>query len=135
MSVMSTSDIALGMSITFKTLNPHDNVRWAGTVESICKYNTARQFQDIEPYYQEVKRVHSDIASKENLTYIGLNVLENDSHSVMRYFALEWIDPSSLEELNYNNYIDFRVYDINDDTATEILQTLRSMGYITDKVV
>lgn len=130
MAIEDPSSIQVGETIRFKTLSPHDNVIWTGKVSSICDYKIARTFQDVDTYYWDVKKVHPTMDTKEVLRYILLEVLENDNSTVTRVFALEWIDVSTLERVKENTYRDFRVFDIDDSKAQDVLVMLKSHGYV-----
>ncbi len=129
MPVTNLSDIGVGTVISFKTINPHDNVRYAGKVVCVCDFKTASSMEDTIPYYTSVKRAYPDIKDKEQLRYF---VLEMDTFR--RVMALEFIDLSSAELLKENTHVDFRVYDIDESKRDDILRNIKSLGYIVEIV-
>lgn len=129
MPVEDPTDIQVGETIRFKTLSPHDNVLWTGKVNSLCDYEIAKTFQDVDTYYWDVKKVVPELAAKEALHYLIIKVLENELNSTTRVFAREWIDPSSLERIMANTYKDIRVYDIDSSKAQDLIVMLRAHGY------
>lgn len=135
MAVESADDLVTGQIIRFKSINPHDNVRWYGIISGICDYNIARQFQDVDTYYQDVKRSTSNIVAKEEAKYIILKVPENDGSTyTIRVFATDWIDASTLETVEENTHVTIRVYDIDSSKAIDILTTITAMGYTAEIV-
>lgn len=132
MAVENPYDLKIKDNIRFRTKNPHDNVTWEGRIVSICDYDTARQSGDVDVFYQEVKRVDNTLSDKENLTYLILKIRENDSVSTKRVFALDWIDVSTLEKVEENSYVDFRVFDVNASKANDILKAISALGYTVE---
>lgn len=134
MPVENPNDLKIGDTIRFKTINPHDNVLWTGKIAAITDYRTARAFDDVDTYYQDVIRANRDagIGAKETLTYLLLNVSENDTTVTTRVFAIAYIDRSTLELVEENTYTDFRVYDIDSSKARDILEYITSCGYVAE---
>lgn len=132
MPITNPSNIAIGQVVRFKTLNPHDSIYHTGKIKSICDYNVARIFDDIDVYYQEVKREVPSLGDKQSLTYWLLDVSENSASSVTRVFALEVVDVSTLEVVAENTYTDIRVYDIDDAKAQDVVAAIKALGYICE---
>lgn len=134
MAIVDPSSISIGDTIRFKTMNPHDNVVWTGVVSSICSYNVAKIYGDVDAIFQEVQRELRTLESKERLKYLLVEVLENGEVPTMRVFALEWIDKSTLEKIEENSHVDFRVYDLDPSKINDILKALTAMGYNTSVI-
>ena len=132
MATMSVHDIVKGQAIKFKTVLSHDNVVWSGTVSAVCDYYTAQHFEDLDVRHQEYCRENTTVLSKENLTYILLTVNENGTQSVIHAFALDWIDASTLEEINVATYTDFRVYNISVARANDLKTYIAGLGYVVE---
>ena len=138
MPVITPDQINVGDIIKFKTLSPHDNVVWSGEVVSICGYDVARLFgEDIVAYYQDINRnVEGGLKAKEKLTYFVLKTTAADSAdgiiSERRVFAYEWLDLSTLERIDEQTYVDYRVYDISSDRVLEIKSAINAKGYVVD---
>lgn len=134
MAITSWDDIDLRQTIRFKTINPHDNVRWSGQLLSMCTYELAKAIADVDAYYQDVVRANSDTSfpAKENLTYLILSVDENNGASRKRVFASEFVDMSTLEIVNQNTYLDIRIYDIDRAKAQDILSYILACGYTAE---
>ena len=129
MSVEDVNSIAVGDRIRFKTKAVHDNVYWSGTVTAICGYDIARQFggQNLDIYYQDVKRVDSTLRAAENLTYFILKTTLADGTTASEVFATEWVDLSTFEHVNSTGYKDIRVYGIDDSKIQDVLGTIQEL--------
>lgn len=134
MAIIDPNNIKVGQTVRFKTLNPHDNIAHAGKVTSICDYTVASRFEDVDVYYQEVKRVLPDLGDKETLTYWLMDVSENGSAAVTRVFAIEIIDVATLEIIEENTHTDIRVYDIDSSKAQDVLSAIKKLGYVCEIV-
>lgn len=129
MPIEDPADVIVGETVRFKTLSTHDNVLWTGKVVSLCDYEIAKTFQDIDTYYWDIKKIKPEMATKEALHYWVLKVLENELNATTRVFAREWIDISTLERIMENTYKDIRVYDIDSSKAQDVLVMLKAHGY------
>lgn len=134
MAIENVNQLLKGQTVRFRTLSPHDNVLWLGKITAICDYNIARKFQDIDTYYQDVLKVKSTMGARESLTYVILSVSENGATATDRVFALDWMDPATVEVVVENTYVDIRVYDINSTKAEDVVSAISAMGYVS-KVV
>lgn len=134
MAVEDPNSLKIGDTIRFKTLNPHDNLVWTGTIAAICDYTAACHFENPDAYYQDVIRANGDrnIGAKETLKYLVLNVSENTTTVTNRVFALEYIDKSTLELVQENTHAVFRVYGIDTSKANDILTYISALGYPVD---
>ena len=129
MSIEDINSIVVGDRIRFKTKAVHDNVYWSGTVTAICGYDIARQFggQNLDIYYQDVKRVDSTLRAAENLTYFILKTTLADGTTTSEVFATEWVDISTFEYVNSTGYKDIRVYGIDDNKIQDVLGTIQEL--------
>ena len=134
MAVESLDNLTIGQTIRFKTISTHDNVYWTGKITGICSYDLARLHGDVDVYYQDVKRTNSDMAAKEELTYLVMKVAEDSNTIATRIFAKEWLDQSTVEIVKANTYTDFRVYDIDSSKATDVLTAIQALGYTVEIV-
>ena len=132
MALVNPKDLVVGQTIRFNSLSPHDNVLWTGIITAVCDYDTAKHFEDVDSYYQDVQRSVGTLATKESLTYILLKVVKNDLIPVMHAFALDWIDQSSLEVIHENSYTDIRIYDISTTKADDIRKYISALGYVAE---
>lgn len=129
MSIEDINSIIVGDRIRFKTKAVHDNVYWSGTVTAICGYDIARQFggQNLDIYYQDVKRVDSTLRAAENLTYFILKTTLADGTTTSEVFATEWVDLSTFEYVNSTGYKDIRIYGIDDNKIQDVLGTIQEL--------
>ena len=129
MSIEDVNSITVGDRIRFKTKAVHDNVYWSGTVTAICGYDIARQFggQNLDIYYQDVKRVDSTLRAAENLTYFILKTTLADGTTASEVFATEWVDLSTFEHVNSTGYKDIRIYGIDDSKIQDVLGTIQEL--------
>lgn len=134
MAVVETTSINVGDVIRFKTVSPYDNVVWTGKVTAICDYDVARQFDDVDSYYQDIKRAGYSIAAKESLKYFILKISVSDTSSTIAVAAAEWIDESTLQIVQENGYTDIRIYDIDESKAKDILTYIQTAypGYVAE---
>lgn len=121
--ITSADQLSVGDTIRFKSISTHDNVYWKGTIQAICKYKAAKAFSDVDAYYLDIKKTNSSLPVKEALTYLVLDVIENDgSITSTRAFAIEWMDPSTLELVEEDSYSDIRIYNVSDAIKAEIIK-------------
>ena len=114
MSVEDISKLAVGDRIRFKTKAVHDNVYWSGTVTAICGYDVARQFggQNLDIYYQDVKRVDGTLRAAENLTYFILKTTLADE---------------TFEYVESTGYKDIRIYGIDNSKINDVLGSIQEL--------
>lgn len=129
MSVEDISKLAVGDRIRFKTKAVHDNVYWSGTVTAICGYDVARQFsgQNLDIYYQDVKRIDSTLRPAEKLTYFILKTTLADGTSTSEVFAVEWVDISTFEYVESTGYKDIRIYGIDNSKINDVLGSIQEL--------
>lgn len=133
MAVENPNDLTIGQTIRFKTLNPHDNVIWTGKIAAVCSYEVACNFEDIDTIYQDIQRAtQSSLAAKESLSYLILKILENETVVSTKVVALAFIDKSTLEVVETNTYKLFKVYDIDNSKAKDILTMIQAAGYVAE---
>ena len=100
-----------------------------------CNYDVARQFDDVDSYYQDIKRSDYSVPAKETLSYILLKIQLSDSNaSKVAVVAKEWIDESTLEFVQSNTYTDIRIYNIDESKAKDILSYIKAtyIGYVAE---
>lgn len=131
MALMKPEQISVGMTIMFKTTSMHDNVVYKGSVESLCSYDIARRFTDVDLFYQHIGKVMSDIPPKELEKYFLLKFKTGDTIET-RAFGISWVDPSTLQEVKENTHVDIRVHDIDERIAGELLTYINSLGYLAE---
>ena len=134
MAIENVNQLSKGQTVRFRTKSPHDNVLWTGKITAVCDYDIARKFQDIDTYYQDVLKVEPSMGARESRTYLILRVSENGATATERVFALEWLNPATVEVVVENTYVDIRVYDINKTKAEDVMTAIAAMGY-TSKIV
>lgn len=129
MSVEDISKLAVGDRIRFKTKAVHDNVYWSGTVTAICGYDVARQFggQNLDIYYQDVKRIDSTLRPAENLTYFILKTTLADETNTSEVFAVDWVDISTFEYVESTGYKDIRIYGIDNSKINDVLGSIQEL--------
>lgn len=138
MSVEDISALKVGDRVRFKTKAIHDNVYWTGTVTAICGYDVARQLggQNLDIYYQDVKRVDGTLRAAENLTYFILKTTLADSTNTSEVFAEEWVDISTFEYVESTGYKDIRIYGIDDSKVRDVLGAIQELfpDYVAELV-
>lgn len=129
MSVEDISALKVGDRVRFKTKAIHDNVYWTGTVTAICGYDVARQFggQNLDIYYQDVKRVDGTLRAAENLTYFILKTTLADGTNTSEVFAEEWVDISTFEYVESTGYKDIRIYGIDSSKVRDVLGAIQEL--------
>lgn len=131
MAVLNPDDIEVGQVITFRTINPYDNIQRVGRVSSVCDYLIASRITDVDTFHQQVQHADPDIGDAKDMHYIILAYSEtgDGEYSSLVAIAKEWISASSLELVEEKAYIDFRVYNISTTKASDVLDLLKSTGY------
>lgn len=129
MAIIDPSTLTIDQTIRFKSLSSHDNLLWSGTIEAICRYSAVTLLEDVIPYYKEIVKTHPELPVLEKLTFLQLSLLENYEQKRTRFFAREWIDPSTLEIVEVATSFKIRIYDTPTAQQATILQLLRSHGF------
>lgn len=132
MAIVDPDTLTIGRNIRFKTLSPHDNVLWSGKIKAITDYSIAKNYSDVDTYYQDIVRNGIELAAKENLSYLLINISEDTNVNTIRVFATAFLDVSTLEIIDVNTYTTFKVYDISSDKAKDLLTTIQSLGYVAE---
>lgn len=132
MAIVDPDTLTIGQNIRFKTLSPHDNVLWSGKIKAITDYSIAKNYSDVDTYYQDIVRNGIELAAKENLSYLLINISEDTNVNTIRVFATAFLDVSTLEIIDVNTYTTFKVYDISSDKAKDLLTTIQSLGYVAE---
>ncbi len=121
--ITSADQLSVGDTIRFKFIINDDFVYWIRTIQAVCKHKAAKAFSDVDAYYLDIKKTNSSLPVKEALTYLVLDVIENDgSITSTRAFAIEWMDPSTLELVEEDSYSDIRIYNVSDAIKAEIIK-------------
>lgn len=129
MAVVSPSDVQVGQTIAFRTLNPRDTVKYVCQVSGICTYQTARKFMDVDVYHQQVTQ-NQHIGDVKGLTFLILTRTSADGNSEETLaYAREWISPSSLEVVTNRAYVDIRVYNIPLEKVSDVINVIKASGY------
>ena len=132
MAIVDPDTLTIGQNIRFKTLSPHDHVFWSGKIKAITDYSIAKNYSDVDTYYQDIVRNGIELAAKENLSYLLINISEDTNVNTIRVFATAFLDVSTLEIIDVNTYTTFKVYDISSDKAKDLLTTIQSLGYVAE---
>ena len=135
-TILSINELEIGQTISFKSISTYDTVEWRAKIIAFSDYELVKNLQDVLPYYQNVKKTNAGMLPIDKLSYMVLTVYENDLNiSNRRVFAKEWIDPSSLKLINLSNYIDVRIFDIEETKIQIILDLIFSNGYSCTRII
>ena len=129
MAILNPNDIVVGMTITFRTHNPRDTVKYIGKVTGICDYTLARTLADVDVYHQQVTHNQS-VGDIKSLSFLVISYTDQDGGTTnTRCFAKEWINPSSLSLVSDKPYTDLRVYSLPQEKVSDIITLINSAGY------
>lgn len=121
--------LVVGDTISFKSVNPTDNVLWEGMITGICAYSVVANMQtDLIPYYQAVKKVSSTQLPIDELTFFTLKIMQNGKASTL-VMAKAWIEPTSVQKIEIDKSFDIRIYDLDATNSTTIINLLVSNGF------
>lgn len=132
MPELDIANIKVGDHLKFKTTNQKDLVHWEGRVVAICGYEDASTQMDCLPYYWETKKSNPDLPEISSLTFIKLRVFENGNVTkrTFRFFALEYIDVSTLRVNDIHSDIVIKVYSVPNTEHSTIVNLLKTHGYV-----
>ncbi len=129
MAIVELDSLQVGDTITFRSVNPLDNVLWQGTITGICSYDIVQNLRgDLLPYYREVKKIIHTMLPVDQLTYFTLKYTQGDKSGIL-VMAKDWIEPSSVQKIVINNYFDIRIYDLDEAQAQTILDLLTANNF------
>ncbi len=129
MPILNLDTLEVGDTISFRSVNPLDNVLWQGTITGICSYDIVQNLRDdLLPYYREVKKTIHDMLPIDQLTYFTLKYFQGDKVGRL-VMAKDWIEPSSVKKIDITNYFDIRIYDLDSAQAQTILELLTSNNF------
>ena len=124
MPILNLDTLEVGDTISFRSINPLDNVLWQGTITGICSYDIVQNLRDdLLPYYREVKKTLHDMLPIDQLTYFTLKYFQGDKVGRL-VIAKDWIEPSSVQKIDITNHFDIRIYDLDSVQAQTILELL-----------
>lgn len=131
MAVIDINSIMIGQTIGFRTINTLDNVKRVGLVTGMCDYEVAKIFLDVDTYHQQVLHTNPGLGSAKDLHYLLISYKEDEESTLVKKIAIakEWMSASSVELVEDNPYIDFRVYNISALKANDVVNAIKSLGY------
>lgn len=136
--VSNINDILTGRTISFQSINPNDEIVWKGTVIGSDMNHKAAGLhgEDIEAYYQSVKRMKPDIGDIEDLNFFLIE-LEKESNptniSRIRVFAKEYITTGSLIVYDIASKKQITIWEITDKALNDIIKEIELRGYVVEK--
>lgn len=127
--MMNVNSITIGQRLRFMLLSPHDTSYHQGTVVSLCDYDSAKRYSDIDVEYSMLTKSGKEVEHKEADIYVVLKYTSIDGVSQLTAYGRSWIDPATLEVVDENTYYDIRVYDIAESVAQDVVKSIEAMGY------
>lgn len=124
----TVTEAMIGTLVKFTSKNETDDVVWTGTVLGLVTYKIARTYGDVVSYRAAVVQVDDAVPAVEDLSYFLIQLDDVEGKPVM-VFASEFIETGSLESVNQRVTVLLEVYDLADNTHTDILTVLRANGY------
>lgn len=130
MALVDPNTLAVGQVVTFTCYHPTDLTKYEGTIVGISSFGIVNMLEgDLVPYHQEVLKIVPTLNPIEKLKFVTLEYQqENKTHRVSR--ALDWINVSSLTILETDQKFDIRIYDRPTSETDQVLELLRSHGYL-----
>ena len=121
--------LVVGDTISFKSINPQDNVLWQGILTGICAYSVVQNMRtDLVPYYRAVKKLLPTMEPIEELTFFTFKIYQDGKSSTL-IMAKVWIEPTSVQKIEINKMFDVRIYDLDAANATTVLNLLTANGF------
>ncbi len=120
--------IEIGKILKFNTLNNKETTPIHSTVVGIITSENAKIYGDIVKYHQEVL-TSQPTAGLDPSPDGYVFMLLSDHQGIKRVMAAEWIQTSSLEEVDTTNIVTVRVFGITDSAKQDVLNLLRDNGY------
>ncbi len=124
-SIVNINDLEVDQTIAFKSISQYDTVQWKGKIVAMGNYEFARGYEDILPYYNNIKKTNQTVPPLEQSHFIILKLYENETKKTLLVFAKEWIEPTSLQLIDVEAYVDLRVF-VSEKEINEVLNLLRS---------
>lgn len=131
--MFTVNDISIGQHITFRLLVPHDNIVHQGIVSSLCDYESAKKYSDIDASYAKLAKSGKEVPDKVSDIYVVLTYRQG-SVTQQTAFGRSWINQSTLELVDENTHHNIRVYNVDKQVAKEIVKSIRSSGYTADLI-
>jgi len=127
--IIDGKDVTVGMLIKFRTINGLDPNIISGYVIALCDYNVARVYSDVVKYHEEVKESNpTNNNIPDDAKTLSYFVVKNHE-DIIESYAVEWVEPTTLEIVEIANDIIIKIYDVPDTETETILKLLRDNGY------
>lgn len=125
--------IAIDNIVKFNSLHTDDETIWKGKIIGKVRYDIAKSYPQVIPYYMDIKKNNPDIPSIENLDYFIIK-LDNDGteSDVLRVFAEEWIIPGSLITIDVVSKRTMNIYGIPENDFNDIVEIVKIRGYVVE---
>ena len=123
-------DIKLKDVIQFISYNITDPNVYLGTVKGFIDYDIAKTTNlDIEAYHSAVITNLGTTATLPDIKELRYFQLKISNKSELVCFALEWINPATLEILEHQGKLSIDVLDITENETNNIISVLAANGY------
>ena len=126
--IIDGHDVALDTNIKFHSRNGKDTKLIQGHVVSMCDYDIAKVYSDIVKYHQEVlESVTAGTVPTDptTLKYFVIRDVQGNKNS----YAVEWVEPTTLQIIADANNIILTVYDVPSSEGDTLVKLLRDNNY------
>ena len=126
--IVDNKDISVGMNVKFRTINAKDPNLIQGFVVGLSDYNVATVYGDVVKYHQEVLESNPTAGIVEDPTVLNYMIIK-DVQGVVKPYAAEWVEPTTMTIIAVSNDIRITVYDVPSTETETVLKLLRDHGY------
>ena len=121
------SEITVGMTVKLTTISNRDTTIYRGKVVSICGYEIAKLFGDVDALHMDMRAANTNLDN----TAEGYKFIIVECHDgKKRPFAEEWLPNKSVEVTDEGTVRLIAIYDVTDTKLNEILRMLRQNDII-----
>jgi hypothetical protein len=125
--------IVIDSIVKFDSLHTDDETMWKGKIIGKVKYDIAKSYPQVVPYYMDIKKNNPEIPSIENLEYFIIKLDDDGTGSdIYRAFAEEWIVPGSLITIDVSSKRTIDIYGISETEFADIVEMIKIRGYVVE---
>lgn len=123
--IVDGQTVSVGDKIKFRTINSYDTNVWTGDVMGFVNYDIAKLHTDVVAYHTNVLKTNPDVDPAAELDYILIKTTEG----VVRAYAVDWVQPTTLVIVDTSNNITVKVYNVTAEQGVTILTLLKDNNY------
>jgi hypothetical protein len=132
LETISPLSIKVGDTIKFTVIDINDTTLYSGKVVSVCDYDSARAYADVNAIHQAMLAADPMIDDVTLLRFIVVECYDG----VRRPYGFQtdgkksWFSNNSVEVIETGSEYQIKLYNVSNEEATLAIRILREQGYV-----